>query len=309
MIATRSFDRVVVLGAGAVGSFLGGRLAGAIPTVIVGREEHVAAVNCSGLRLTGELDETVRVEAVTEFPECGPGALVVVAVKTRSLPSAADVLAERAREGATVLCVLNGIDPDERLRRELASRGRADLAVLRALTAAGCNFVRPGEVEYWGGGLTFPDDDASRGAAELFERSGVLVTRTPDFAAEVWKKLAVNCVANPLSAILGVRNRGVVAPELDGIRRAVVEEVSACALGAGVELPADLGADLGADMDRMLAGSGNRNSMLQDVARGNPTEIGELNGRIAEMARAAGRDAPVCRTLARLVEFLEGRDG
>ena len=303
MNATRAFDRVVVLGAGAVGSFLGGRLAGVVPTVIVGREEHMAAVSRDGLRLTGELDETVRVEAATTMPECGPGALVVVSVKARSLQSAADVLASRALGRATILCVLNGIDPDERLHRELASRGRSDLVVLRALTSAGCNYVRPGEVEYWGGGVTFPDDDASRAAAGLFERAGIPVLRERDFAAEVWKKLAVNCVANPLSAVLGVRNREVVAPELIDIRRAVVEEVRACAREAGVELPADLGPA----MDRMLAGSGNRNSMLQDIERGNPTEIGELNGRIAEMARSAGRDAPVSRTLARLVEFLEKR--
>ncbi|MHC4247819.1 MAG: ketopantoate reductase family protein [Planctomycetota bacterium] len=303
MSAERTFDRALILGAGAVGSFLGARLASVLPTVLVGREEHVAAVEEGSLRLSGELDETVRVNAATELPECGTRSLVVLAVKARSLPAAAADLASRAREGVTVLCVLNGLDPDEMLRRELASRGRADLAVLRALTSAGCNLVRPGEVEYWGGGLTFPDEPAARGAAELFEEAGVPVTLERDFRAEVWKKLAVNCVANPLSAVLGVRNREVVAPELDEVRRSVVEEVRACARDTGVELAPDLALEI----DRALAGSNNRNSMLQDIERGNPTEIRELNGRVAEMARSAGRDAPACRTLARLVEFLEER--
>ena len=296
-------DRAVVLGAGAVGSFLGGRLARVLPTVLVGRADHVAALRRSGLRLSGELDETVRVDAETEMPECGPGALVVVCVKARSLGSAADALAARARAGATILCVLNGLDPDERLRRGLASRGRTELRVLRALTSTGCNFVRPGEVEYWGGGLTFPEGEAARVAAALFAEARVPVSVERDFAAAVWAKLAVNCVANPLSAILGVRNREVAAPELESLRRDVVEEVAACARDAGVELPSDLAARI----DRALAGSNNLNSMLQDIERGNPTEIAELNGRVAEMARAAGREAPACRTLARLVEFLETR--
>jgi 2-dehydropantoate 2-reductase len=303
--ATRAFDRAIVLGAGAVGSFLGGRLSRVLPTLLVGREEHVAAVVANGLRLSGELDETVRVDAATEMPECGPRSLVVLAVKARSLPTAADSLASRAREGATVLCVLNGLDPDGTLRRELASRGREDLEVLRALTSAGCNLVRPGEVEYWGGGLVFPDEPAARGPADLFEEAGVQVAREPDFRADVWKKLAVNCVANPLSAILGIRNREVVAPELNEVRSAVVEEVRACARDAGVELALDLASKI----DRALAASNNRNSMLQDVERGNRTEIAELNGRIAGMALSAGRDAPACRTLARLVEFLEVRHG
>jgi len=299
------FDRAVVLGAGAVGSFLGARLSRVVPTVLVARAEHAAAINSEGLRLSGELDETVRVDAATGMPECGARTLVIVAVKARSLPSAAEALAPSAGEGSALLCILNGLDPDERLKRELASRGRADIHVLRALTSTGCNLVRPGEVEYWGGGLAFPDTREAREIAALFEKAGVPVTRERDFAAEVWKKLAVNCVANPLSAILHVRNREVTAPELAEVRRAVVEEVAACARDAGVELPDDLASRI----DSALAGSDNRNSMLQDIERGNPTEINELNGRIAEMARAGGGDAPVCRTLARLVEFLEPRHG
>jgi len=299
----RPFDRGVVLGAGAVGSFLGARLSRVVPTVLVARAEHAAAINHGGLRLSGQLDETVRVDAATEMPECDAHALVIVAVKARSIPSAAEALAPSAGEGGTALCILNGLDPDERLKRELASRGRADICVLRALTSAGCNLVRPGEVEYWGGGLAFPDTPRAGEVAALFDDAGVPVTRERDFAAEVWKKLAVNCVANPLSAILQVRNREVTAPELAEVRRAVVEEVAACARDAGVDLPGDLASGI----DSALAGSNNRNSMLQDIERGNPTEIDELCRRIAEMARAEGRDAPVCRTLARLVEFLESR--
>jgi len=303
MTGAGPFDRAVVLGAGAVGSFLGARLSRVVPTVLIARAEHAAAINDEGLRLSGDIDETVRVNAATGMPPCDARTLVIVAVKARSIPSAAEALASSAGEGGTVLCVLNGLDPDERLRRELASRGRADVQVLRALTSAGCNLVRPGEVEYWGGGLAFPDGPEARDVAELFKNAGVPVTRERDFAAEVWKKLAVNCVANPLSAVLWVRNREVTAPELAEVRRAVVYEVRSCARDAGVELPDDLASMI----DSALARSNNRNSMLQDIERGNPTEIGKLNVRIAEMARAAGRDAPVCRPLARLVEFLESR--
>jgi len=299
----RPFDRAVVLGAGAAGSFLGARLSGVLPTVLVGRHEHVAAINEQGLRISGEVDETVKVDAATEMPECDSRTLVVLSVKARSVPSAAESLAEHAGEGGTVLCILNGLDPDEALKRELASRGRADLRVMRALTSAGCDFVRPGEVAYWGGGLSFPEGPETQGVAELFEGARVPISLKRDFASEVWRKLAVNCVANPLSAILGVRNREVVAPELDEVRRAVVEEVATCARDAGV----DLAADLASWIDRALAGSKNRNSMLQDVERGVATEIHELNGRVARMAEASGRDAPVCRTLAGLVEFIERR--
>jgi len=90
----------------------------------------------------------------------------------------------------------------------------------------------------------------ARDIAALFERGDVPVTIESDFAAEVWSKLAVNCVANPLSAILGVRNREIVTPELADIRRAITEEVAACARDAGVELPSDLATEIDSALAR-----------------------------------------------------------
>lgn len=304
MSANCPFEHAVVLGAGAVGSFLGARLTPVLPTVLVARAEHAEAIRTSGLRFSGELAETVRVEVTEAMGDPLERALVVVAVKLRSIPDAARTLASHARDDSTVLCIQNGLDPDERLRAELASCGRAGLVVRRALTSTGCNLVRPGEVEYWGGGLAFPDTDEARPVARLFDLAGVPVEFAHDFAAEVWKKFAVNCVANPLTALTGARNREIVTGELASLRHAIVEEVRACARDRGVELPADLAVKI----DRALSLSNNRNSMLQDLARGRPTEIGDLSGRVVELSQAAGRDAPASRTLGRLVRFLEKRE-
>lgn len=303
MSAEPPFERAVVLGAGAVGSVLGARLAPVLPTVLVTRAEHAEAMRVSGLRLSGELAETVRVDATEAMGDPGERALVVVTVKLRSIPEAARTLASRARDDSTILCIQNGLDPDKRLRAELARAGRADLQIIRALASTGCNLVRPGEVEYWGGGLAFPDTDGARPVARLFELARVPVEFARDFAAEVWQKFAVNCVANPLTALTGTRNREIVTGELASLRHAVVEEVRACAGDRGVELSTELAESI----DRALARSNNRNSMLQDLARGRPTEIGELSERVVELSQAAGRDAPASRTLARLVRFLETR--
>jgi 2-dehydropantoate 2-reductase len=298
------FERAVVLGAGAVGSFLGARLAPALPTVLVARADHAEAIRVSGLRLSGELAETVRVDAAEAMGDPGERALIVAAVKSRSIPDAARTLASHARDDSTILCIQNGLDPDEHLRAELASCGRAGLEVVRALTSTGCNLVRPGEVEYWGGGLTFADTKEARSVARPFDLAGVPVEFATDFSSEVWRKFAVNCVANPLTAVTGARNREIVTGELAPLRHAIVEEVRACARDLGVELPADLAERI----DRALASSNNRNSMLQDLARGRPTEIGELSGRVVRLSEAADRDAPASRTLGRLVRFLERRE-
>jgi 2-dehydropantoate 2-reductase len=302
MAAEGAFDSAVVLGAGAVGSYLGARLSRVVPTLLVGRAAHVRAIRERGLRLTGLVDERVELDAAEEAPPLGPRSLVLVAVKLRDLEAAAAVLAERARGEVTILCCQNGLDPDARLRRALDDRLRGGLTVLRALTAAGLNLVRPGEVEYWGGGLTFPAAEEARPAVDLFRGAGVEVAVEAEFGRAVWLKFCVNCVVNPLSAILGVRNREVAAPELATLRRAIVDEVARCAADAGVALAADLHEAV----DRAISGSNNRNSMLQDVAYGRPTEVDDLNGLVVRLAAERGRDAPACRTVTLLVKFLEG---
>ncbi|GAG41901.1 unnamed protein product, partial [marine sediment metagenome] len=161
------FDAAFVLGAGAVGSFLGARLSRVLPVTLVGRAAHVDAINRHGLRLTGQLDETVSVGAATELPDVPARALVIVAVKLRAVPEAAELLARRARDDTVILTVQNGLDADERVRRELARCGHAGLVVVRMLTSCGCNLVRPGEVEYWGGGVTSPDSERAAPVADL----------------------------------------------------------------------------------------------------------------------------------------------
>lgn len=297
------FDSAFILGAGALGSFLGARLSRVLPTTLVGRAPHVEAICREGLRLTGLLDETVALNAVTGLPDLPPRALVVVTVKLGGIPKAAEDIARRAREDTTVLLTQNGLEPDEHMREELKRRGRSRLKVVRTLTSCGCNLARPGEVEYWGGGLTFPGSAEVAPLVEILRRSGLEVAIERDFERAVWTKFAVNCVANPLSAILNVRNREVITPELAPLRRAILDEVRDAARDLGVELPVNLQETA----EGALAASGNRNSMLQDIAYGRPTEIGELNGRVVEIARAHGREVPANATLSRLVGFLEMR--
>jgi 2-dehydropantoate 2-reductase len=253
----------------------------------------------AGLRLTGLADESVALDVTGTLPRVAPGTLVVVAVKTGSLPGVADALAENDLDRSAVLTIQNGLNPDTVLERLLGERRATPTPVLRAITSAACNLVEPGLVEYWGGGWTFPGGSAHDGPADLFASAGVPVDRSADFVRDVWRKLAVNCVANALCAVLGERNNTIVSAQLARVRREIVDEVRACAARAGVTL--DDG--LSARVDDALATSLNRNSMVQDIAYGRVTEIDELNGFVDRAAAEASAEAPANRTLARLVRF------
>lgn len=293
------FKEAAVFGAGAVGSFLGARLSKVLPTLLVTRGGHLAAMKAKGLRLGGLLDERVRpgerLEVRAEMRPLGLDALLVVAVKARDLENAAEAVAPFIRPDTLVLCIQNGLDPETRLRRALAACGR-EADVKRALVSAGCDLVEPGVVHHWGGGLMFPEDEGLESLAELFKNAGVIVEIEADFRRAVWLKFAVNCVANPLTAVLGVRNREVAREELAPIRGAILDEVRRAAAEEGVEL--------GDDLDETVVGameqSNNRSSMLQDVLREHPTEIDEFAG---ELVRRTG--GPAARLLLGLVMFIE----
>ena len=124
--------------------------------------------------------------------------------------------------------------------------------------------------------------------------------RVDDLRAVAWDKMAINCVANPLAALTGARNRDLVAPQLEDLRRGVVAEVMAVAAAEGITMPPDTAARV----DAMLSRSRNLNSMAQDVLRGRPTEIDHLNGFVAALGEHHGIDTPVNRWLADMVRLL-----
>ncbi len=291
-----AFKRVVVYGAGAVGSYLGARLSAVIPVTLIARREHVEAVKGRGLFVGGQADIFVppgKVQAVTGISALAEGALVLVAVKLTAAAGAGRELAGLARPDTVFLVAQNGLAGRELF---IGGAGR-ELQVVRAIASCGVDFREAGKIEYWGGGLSFERGARSAELLELFGRAGVEVAESPDFERALWKKLAVNCMVNPLTALLGVRNREVITPALADLRRRLVAEVASLAAAEGHQLPADL-ADRA---DGAMLASRNRSSMLQDVLLGRETEVEFLNGFVAERSAELGLDAPVNAALAALI--------
>ncbi len=293
------FRHVVVYGAGAVGSYLSARLAPLIPVTLVARKAHVDAINVRGLSVRGEVElfaPSGSVRAVTQLDAIESATLVLVTVKLGDLEAAGAELAGLARTDTVFLLAQNGLHG-----RELFLRGaEMALTVVRAIASCGVDLTRPGEVEFWGGGLSFECTPKSAEVMALFAKAGVASVASPDFEKALWKKLAVNCVANPLTALLGRRNLEVIVPELAGLRTRIVREVATLAAAEGHPLPGDLPERV----DQALASSRNRSSMLQDLKRGRRTEIDRLNGFVDARSRELGLAAPANAVLAALISAL-----
>jgi 2-dehydropantoate 2-reductase len=197
-----------------------------------------------------------------------------------------------------VVTLQNGLGHRAALERA-AGRGRVAVGV----TMAGATLVGPGEVRTFGGPTVLGDEPATRPAvgrlAEELDVSGLPASLTTAIDGLVWGKLAVNCSANPLTALEGCRNGELIADPAGRARlRAAAREVGDVAAALGVALAGD---PADAAVRACQATAGNRSSMLQDVQRGAPTEIDAINGAVAEAGERLRVPTHVNRTLWRLV--------
>jgi len=297
-MAAFTAERVVVFGAGALGSAIGAKLSRRLPVTLVGRPRHVRAIRERGLRVSGFDDFVADVDAAESLPEVTPGTLALVTVKLFDLDAAADALAAALpAEGCLVLPVMNGLHPERRLRERLGP-GRP---VVRGVAMFGATLEGPGHVSYWGGGVKLGPSEHSGRLADSFASAGIECEVAGDFDELVWRKFAVNCIWNPLTAVLGVRNSRLVTPELDLLRRRVAEECAAVARAEGVTLAGDFAETT----DRALEQSNNRSSMLQDITRRARTENEYLSGELVRLAEAHGIAAPASALLRDLVAAIE----
>ena len=306
-------DPILVAGAGAIGSVVGGLLAAAgWPVTLLGRRAHLDAVRARGLAIDG-LFGTHRVQglACATDPSAlrGPYAAVFLTVKAWDTARVAAAVASHLAPDGFLVSLQNGLGNVESAARVVGT-GR----VLGGRVIFGAELVEPGRVRV----TVFADpvlvgspdsaDGAQRSAAAAWATAlaaaGIPAEPTDALAAELWGKVLYNAALNPLGALLGVPY-GELAAHADtrAIMDTVIEEAFAVARAEGIRLRwADPIAYREAFYGRLVpVTADHRSSMLQDMERGRPTEIDAINGEVAARGARRGVPAPVNATLTRLI--------
>ncbi|UCE01960.1 MAG: 2-dehydropantoate 2-reductase [Candidatus Latescibacterota bacterium] len=285
---------VYVFGAGALGSLLGALLSRAAPVELLARPDHAAAIRRQGgvrvsMTRPGIYPVQVR-ESVGTLPEA---ALVLMTVKAFDLESALQALAPRLDASHLVVVLQNGLGI-----RSLAERvlGRS---VVRAVTFMAASQEAPGRVAFNAAGKTYLP--ANGEVLELWRRSDMPAVQVDDIETYVWRKLAINAVINPLSALLHVTN-GELAP-LQRVAERLVQELAEVARREGQSLEAR--ETVAKVLSSMQQTSLNCSSMLQDVRAGRRTEIDWINGAIVRLAQKHALAVPAHTQLLDLVRFVE----
>jgi 2-dehydropantoate 2-reductase len=296
---------VAVLGAGAVGCFYGGMLARAGHRVtLIGRPAHVQAVTSQGLRLqTLHFDETVPVAASTEASAVARADVVLFAVKSPDTETAGEQMRPHLPPGALVLCLQNGVDNAERLRRVLPG-----VAVGAAVVYVATEMAGPGHLRHHGRGeLVIEPSPRSAALAQALVAAGVPTEISDNVRGALWAKLVLNCAYNALSAVGRITYGELVQrPGVLAVMQDVVAECRAVASADGVTLPADVDAAVRRIAETMPT---QYSSTAQDLMRGKPSEIDHLNGYVVQRGVALGVPTPANRVLWAVTKLVESRLG
>lgn len=290
--------QIIVLGAGAIGSLYGAKLAADNDVLLIGRPEHVAAINASGLRIEGIEKDTVPVPAATAVSQIGANALVLLTTKVTTSAAALEPIASLVRDDTTILCLQNGLGSEQLARAAVRDRG----VVLRGITQFGAIFETPGAIKYMAAGYTVIEQhQRSERIADVFAAAGLNCRVSPNIGAEVWHKTVFNCVVNPITAILGCEVGGIAQPGLEQLKQLVIDECTAVAATQGITFQVDFMQQI----NETFAPSRNIASMLQDLQRGRPTEIDYMNGAVAALGAGHGVSCPVNRALTDIIKAME----
>lgn len=289
---------IFVLGAGAIGSLYGAKLAAGNDVTLVGRLDHVRAINENGLRIEGLESRTVRVRAATQVEQISSDALILLTSKVPSTTDALQPVASLVRDDTTIIALQNGLNSDEIARAAVHGRG----IVLRGITQFGAIFERPGAIRYMAKGYTLLEKhERSERIAAVLNTAGLDCRISPDITTEVWRKLIFNCVVNPVTTIVGCKVGGIVDSRLDRIKQLIIAECLAVARAEGVRVEGDFMNEVNA----AYSGSQNIVSMRQDLSRGRATEIDYLNGTVVALGMRHGLECPVNAGLTRIIKALE----
>lgn len=293
--------RIVVFGAGSLGSLLGGLLAREHEVTLVGRDPHMTAVRENGLRITGETDVHVHLTATTDGIDLS-GDLALVTVKSYDTAEVARTLS--TGEFESVLSLQNGMGNEERLAAEL------DWPILAGTASYGAILDGPGHVVCTGsdevvlGALGAGDSSHARAIGAAFAAAGVNVSVAPDMAKRLWEKCAVNAGINPLTALVGVKNGAVLDEPAWSTASEAARETARVARKNGVELADET---VVASLQRIAENTAtNTSSMARDIEKGQRTEIDAINGYVV---RQADEPVPTNALLVGLVKIWERSNG
>jgi len=291
---------IIILGAGAIGSLYGAKLSKLNDVVLVGKKRHVDAISRKGLKVTGFENKTYKLKAAAKINKIEKNTLIILTTKVYDSENAIRPIKKLLRKDAIILCLQNGYGSEDIVKKTAGKK----CLVLRGVTAVGISFLKPGEIKMNNIGYTaIEKSKKSIEIAENFSECGLKAYVSKNIKEDVWKKLIINCILNPATAILKIKNKELAANKFKPLRKIISEECVKVAAKDGIMI----NPKFMEDSIRRIGKSENLSSMHQDLLKGKKTEINYLNEAVVKLGKKHGIKCPVNESLADVVKLLETR--
>ena len=311
--------KFAVAGAGAIGAYVGAKMARAGADVtLFARGPHCHAIKERGVRVISSEEEfEVRPRVADSLSAVGPVGVVFLAVKAHSLPALAPQLPALFGPDTTVVSMQNGIpwwyfegaerlekvDPGGMVRGAIEPR-----RVVGSIVYLSTQIVEPGVVRHIEGSrITIGEPDGSRSErcqalSQALVHAGLRAPITTHLRQEIWLKLMGNIAFNPISALTGATLAAMARdPEVKQLARAIMLETECVARRVGIELPISI--------DQRIAGAEkvgeHKTSMLQDLEAGRPLELDAIVGAVLELGERLNVPTPHTRAVYACTRLLE----
>lgn len=309
--------KFLVVGAGAVGAYIGALMARAGHDVTLhARGPHLRAMQQNGVRVVNA-DEgwLARPKVVGDLAEAGPADVVFLCVKAHGLAVLAPQLAPVLGPETTVVSTQNGIpwwyfqtgggafagtrlervDPGGVISSAIEAR-----RVVGSLIYFSTEIIEPGVIKHIEGSrisLGEPDGGRServRKIADALIASGLRAPVTAHLRNEIWVKILGNVAFNPISALTGATLVQMIRDEnTQELIRNIMRETEALSSKLGIELPVSI--------DQRIAGAEkvgeHKTSMLQDLEAGRSLELEAIVGSVVELGERVGVPMPCTRAV------------
>ncbi len=317
--------KVAVVGAGAIGAYVGAALArGGSDVTLIARGAHLAAMAERGVRvLSPRGDFTAHPRATGDLAAVADADVVFVALKAYSLPEIAPRIGKLLAPGAAAIWAQNGIpwwyfqslpEPAGGAGLESVDPGGVIAASIAPEHNVGCvvycstEIIEPGVIRHIEGTrftLGEPDGSASERCALIsaaFAAGGLKAPVETRLRDQIWLKLVGNVAFNPITALTGATLGELgTLPEMVDLLRAIFAECAAVAGRLGIRFPVSLDRRLEAG----LAVGDHKTSMLQDLEAGKRLELDCMTGAIAELAERLHIDVPHVRAVHACAKLLD----
>lgn len=289
--------RLLIVGSGGVGGYLGARLLQAGADVhFLARGEHAEAMRRRGLEIVEEGSSRLYPVTVTEDASgLGLFDLLIISVKSVDLQSALDAISENVGEKSLILPVMNGVEQLQKIQERYAQA-----RVLPACIYIVSNILRAGVIEKRGKVFKLCWGDAERESSEyadisrLFDRAGFRHEYSRDIARAQWRKYIFISSMATLTSFYGETMREIYDRHGEELE-AAMREVASVASAKGIEIGEE---EIEKSMKQASQVSeGAKTSMQLDIERGKKPELESLTGYVCTEASRLGLETPVLSSL------------